>query len=165
MKDNNTEIKNTIPEFLKILTNEYKFERDKKRSFENRASILITFLGGMFVLLKEEIRINYIFSLPVNFSNFIKVRIGISIHIFFILVMFMAIKIIRTKGHKNLDTEKLGQLINDNSYIESLSKVISSYQTIITDHRELNEGRAENFKNAINILFITFIFIIIYINI
>lgn len=158
--------KTAIEECFDIVKSEYKIERNKKQSFENRAGFIITFLGVICVFLLGEVQLKEVFSLKtvsLTFLDFVKILSGLMVYACILFTMVMLIKTITIKPHANFDVRSINETLLEKERLTVLREIIFAYKKIIIQHRTQNELRAKDFRNSLYGLSATLIFIIIYI--
>ena len=153
-------------EYLEIFKMEYEREFNKKQSFDNRAGLILTLLGAISIFLFENIKINEIITLikfPISFLNIIKAFSGLTVYVAFIYTVIKSIATIIVKPQnqyaiKNINNKRLKE-----EKIVAIKRMISTYEKIIIQHREVNLKRAISFTEALYGMGITLIAIIVYI--
>lgn len=159
-------VENTaILECLEVVMSEYKIERDKKQSFETRAGIIMALLGATCGIFFKTIKLNniiHLFFIPLSFINLIKILSVLFVYGGLIFTIIMVMKTIITKQHNNFNVICIkDELINQQRF-ESLRNITFAYREIILQHRDLNEKRANAFKNSLYGISTTLIAFIIF---
>jgi len=157
--------KTAIEEYFDIVKSEYKIERNKKQSLENRAGFIIPFLGVICVFLLREVQLKEVFSLmtvSLTFLDFVKILSGLMVYPCILFTMVMLIKTITVKPHANFEVRSINEML-EKERLTVLRKIIFTYRDIVIQHRTQNELRAKDFKNSLYGLSATLIFVIIYI--
>ena len=157
--------KTAIEEYFDIVKSEYKIERNKKQSLENRAGFIIPFLGVICVFLLREVQLKEVFSLmtvSLTFLDFRKILSGLMVYPCILFTMVMLIKTITVKPHANFEVRSINEML-EKERLTVLRKIIFTYRDIVIQHRTQNELRAKDFKNSLYGLSATLIFVIIYI--
>ncbi len=165
----NFSVENTaMEEYYDIVKSEYETERNKKQSFENRAGLIMTFLGAILVFMFDKVSLIEVYPLltetPLSFLMLLKILSILGIHSSFIFTITMLVRTLSTNLHENFDVEKIDEDLLGQPRDYALCQIIFTYRDIITQHRNLNESRAKHYKNALYGIVIILISLIIYIN-
>lgn len=157
-----------IIEYLEVVKSEYENERNKKQSFENRAGLILAFLGAICIFVFEQVKISTILELmelPMNFFILVKIVSGIFVYMCFLYTMIMVIKTIVVKMHNNFEVKNIDDPLIFEERIRALLRITFSYRDIIIQHRENNEVRALTFRNSLYGVAITIVSIVTYVSI
>ncbi|MCM1370314.1 MAG: hypothetical protein NC181_00215 [Clostridium sp.] len=152
-------------ELLDLVEKEYEIERNKKQSFENRAGLILTLLGIVFIFALEKVELKNVFSMfsqTLSFMDLIKIISGISVYFFLIFTFLMILKVLNVVEQTNFNVECLNDELLKTNYSDVISKIIYTYRDIIIGHRQLSERRAKIFKKVLYGMLITIISILIY---
>ena len=155
-------------EYYDIVKSEYETERNKKQSFENRAGLIMTFLGAILVFMFDKVSLREVYPLltetPLSFLTLLKILSNLGIYSSFIFTITMLVRTLSTNLHENFAVEEIDEELLGQPRYYSLCQIIFTYRDIITQHRNLNETRAKYYKKALYGIVVILISIIIFIN-
>lgn len=160
--------KSPAPEVLDIITSEYNIERQKKASLETRAGISIAFIGTICVFLFDKINISNILALvstTMSFLSFITIVSGLAVFVSLFSSLFYLMKTITISAYFNFETNGITKNLFKKSKIDVVVAMIFAYKDMISQHREVNRKKAENYKTSLYWLAVLFISTVIYLNI
>lgn len=163
--DNPEEGETAIIEILDIVKSEYEIERSKKESFENRASIVLAFIGALCVFVLEKITLSEIISMchqTLTFVIWIKIVTGFIIYFSLGTAIIFSFLTIRTKKHLNFEVDNINMSLMKQKRIKSLIAMIKAYRSIILQHRVLNENRSKTFSVSLICSIISIFAIVVY---
>lgn len=163
--DLNIEDFTAAKEYLEIVKSEYEHELIKKQSFENRAGLILAFLGAVSVYLFENIHLKSILPLlstSLTFLTFIEIVSLLGIYFAFIFTMYKVLSTISTKLLDNFQVKNIDEDLILEERFASLCRCIFTYRDIIIQNRELNEKKACSYKQSLYGISVMFVSIIIY---
>ena len=160
--------KTSALECFEVIRHEYELECNKSHSFESRAAIIITILAALCIFIFEKIHISQLLEIAasstISFMQLIKICAGTFIYLGFALTLFFVVRTIRVEIHHVLDVSKFNEAFIGKPRLEGMTRLIFSYRAIILQHREVNERKAKNLKNAMIWLIVSITAIAVYVN-
>lgn len=114
-------------DYLNIVQEEYKIERGKKQSFENRAGLLLAAIASISVFLFDKIKISTVFSLikQINFFYIlIKLLFSLCIYVISIFITYLIMKKFITPNKSRFSKKKFYEIINGTNVIVMIYTVV-----------------------------------------
>lgn len=136
-------------EYLELVQTEYQIERGKKDSFENRAGIIMAFVGALLVFVMDKVPLNDILALcksPLTFVILVKIIMGIASYATLIFSLFFSFFTITTRKQENYPISEINLSYLAESRRDAIARITLKYKDIIINHRNHNEKRAYRFK-------------------
>lgn len=157
----------SIDECLTVSMHEYDIERNKKQSFDNRASLIITVLSAIMIAIYDKIPLKSILSLveaSLTFMILMEIITTVLIYMLLVIALYYSIRIISVKTSENFDIT----IINDDfaglAKIDSVSKILEIYLNLTLIHRRKNEIFAKHLAKSQVSMIISIVLIIINLN-
>lgn len=154
-------------EYLDIIKSEYEIERNKKQSFESRASLIITILGAICVFVFDKINFSQIYEItqkPLYLLGLIKIIFIAVVYLSFIFTIIMLLKAINVDKYENFEVSKIDEELITEARLLGVMRLVLTYKKIILNHREINEKKAKSLKKSFLGALVTIVSIVIYIN-
>ena len=151
----------TIQEYFEVVQKEYEYERNKKQSFENRAGIVLTAVGGILVFILERVPIKEVF-LTSNFG--LKDLVAILVYCGFVVTFFNLYRVIKVDKHDTLDIYEINNQLMIKDRVNGTASIVLTDVNVIKSHRVLNNTRGAAFNKALVVLMWSLIFVAIYMN-
>ncbi|MDC4251942.1 hypothetical protein M3X99_13080 [Clostridium perfringens] len=154
-------------EYFDVIKNEYEIERNKKQSFESRASLIITILGAICVFVFDKINFSQLYEIsqkPLYLLGLVKIIIGITVYLSFITTVILLVKAINVDKYENFEVNNIDEKLMLENKVEGIMRLVLTYKKIILNHRSINEKKAKNLRYSFLGIIITILSIVIYIN-
>ena len=155
-------------ECLDIIIKEYEYERSKRQSFEARSSIIITIIAALCIFALEKVHLSEIVTIIVlnslSFSQLIRIISGIGVYLGFVLTLFFIIKTLRVEAIVALDVKQVNEKLIGKQRLEGITKLIITYREIVLQCREINERKAQAFKQALIWIVVAIVSVAVFVN-
>lgn len=157
----------SIDECLTVSMHEYDIERNKKQSFDNRASLIITVLSAIMIAIYDKIPLKSILSLveaSLTFMILMEIITTVLIYMLLVIALYYSIRIISVKTSENFDVTIINGDFAGSAKIDSVSKILEIYLNLTLIHRRKNEVFAKHLSKSQVSMIISIVLIIINLN-
>lgn len=157
----------SIDECLTVSMHEYDIERNKKQSFDNRASLIITVLSAIMIAIYDKIPLKSILSLveaSLTFMILMEIITTVLIYMLLVIALYYSIRIISVKTSENFDVTIINGDLAGSAKIDSVSKILEIYLNLTLIHRRKNEVFAKHLAKSQVSMIISIVLIIINLN-
>ncbi|EOC99365.1 hypothetical protein [Caldisalinibacter kiritimatiensis] len=141
----------SVDECLSICVHEYDIERNKKQSFDNRASLIITVLTAIIIAIYDKIPLKSALSMldePLTFVVLMQIITTVLIYILLITAFYYGIRIISVKTFENFDITIIDGDFIAAAKMDSVSKLLEIYLNLTVIHRRKNETFDTTYKRG-----------------
>jgi len=157
----------SINECLTVSMHEYDIERNKKQSFDNRASLIITVLSAIMIAIYDKIPLKSILSMveaPLTFIILMQIITTVLIYMLLVTALYYSIRIISVKTSENFDITIINGDFAGSAKIDSVSKMLEIYLNLTVIHRRKNGIFAKQLAKSQVSMIISIVLIIINLN-
>ena len=143
--------------YFQLILSEYKNESEKKRSFDTRAGLILSFYSAILTIIIKDINIKQIFVLTTPITSGLLYRQFFLIPVFALLVISVFIcffYICKILIPSEFPIYNLDDIFNDTKYLfgkndEGLSYLIPRLKRTIKEMYEKNNKKSQYLKKAI----------------
>lgn len=139
-----------INDYLEVINNEYGVEREKRQSFEARATLIMTILAAIcvFIFGSNEIKTSlYSISRPLFFTEALKIILIIIMYLSFAYTIITTLSSVWVMKYDNIDFSNAEKFLKE-SRIMAKYRIFASYVKLIDNHRSVNKKKVKNLRRA-----------------